>query len=235
MTAEDFSNQFDVLLKTSLSKLSNINCGMDDLSFNEYEKSSYLTQAQDQVVEAISLGTITGFTNSEIETLLESITKYDEINVTDANKTNYIYKPSGYIEYTINNIFDNKRKILKEWVLLQTNNDDTCFDYHKLLEVIPIKQDVYYSTIKNPFRNSDSLRRVLRVILENGKALLVSKKPISKYRYSYVVNIDPIITYDLQDDINIENKTTQRTSSLPSMCHRLILELAVNLAINSIK
>lgn len=113
MTAEDFSNQFDILLKTSLSKLSNINCGMDDLSFNEYEKSSYLTQAQDQVVEAISLGTITGFTNSEIETLLESITKYDEINVTDANKTNYIYKPSGYIEYTINNIFDNKRKILK--------------------------------------------------------------------------------------------------------------------------
>ena len=49
MTNEEFSNEFDILIN-------NINVGLE---FDEYEKSVYLTKAQEEVVEGLYTGKIT--------------------------------------------------------------------------------------------------------------------------------------------------------------------------------
>lgn len=53
MTTEEFSNGFDVLIN-SYSGLG------DSLNFDEYEKSVFLTKAQEEIVEGLYTGKILG-------------------------------------------------------------------------------------------------------------------------------------------------------------------------------
>ena len=51
MTTEEFSNEFEVLLNSYASKQPNT---VLDLQFDEYEKSVFLTKAQEELVTHIS-------------------------------------------------------------------------------------------------------------------------------------------------------------------------------------
>ncbi len=59
MTTEEFSNEFDTLINSySISEL---------LSFDEYEKSVYLTKAQEEIVEGLYTGKVLGNSFEETE------------------------------------------------------------------------------------------------------------------------------------------------------------------------
>lgn len=66
MTNEEFSNEFDTLINSN-SVLEPFGLSQSPFSFDEYEKSIYLTKAQEEVVEGLYVGKISGepFENTE--------------------------------------------------------------------------------------------------------------------------------------------------------------------------
>ena len=76
---------------------------------------------------------------------------------------------------------------------------------------------------------SNEDNRILRTDID-GKVILYSKHPISKYLITYIKHPNPIITESLEGlDVTIEDKTKSTTDIHPIL-HRAILERAVALA-----
>ena len=65
MTNEEFSNEFDNLVNKNIAKP----FGVDStpLEFDEYEKSVFLTKAQEEIVEGLYTGKILGDSFEESE------------------------------------------------------------------------------------------------------------------------------------------------------------------------
>ena len=66
MTCEEFSNEFDVLINSYSNQLQFGNIS-SPLEFDEYEKSVFLTQAQEKIVLGIYNGNLSGYSLEEIE------------------------------------------------------------------------------------------------------------------------------------------------------------------------
>ena len=77
MTTEEFSNEFDTLLGVYLEKYAVNNPNIENIKFDEYEKSVLLTKAQEDVVRSIYKGknSYNGYVdrNEEIRTYLNNI------------------------------------------------------------------------------------------------------------------------------------------------------------------
>ncbi len=59
MTTEEFSNGFDILIN-SYSNLEPFGLSQSPLSFDEYEKSIFLTKAQEEIAEGLYTGKAIG-------------------------------------------------------------------------------------------------------------------------------------------------------------------------------
>ena len=68
MTNEEFSNEFDVLANSN-SIVKPFGLTDTPLEFNEYEKSVFLTKAQETIVRALYSGNLTGKSFEETEEL----------------------------------------------------------------------------------------------------------------------------------------------------------------------
>ena len=66
MTCEEFSNEFDVLINSYSNQLQ-FGSISSPLEFDEYEKSVFLTQAQEKIVVGIYNGNLTGYSLDELE------------------------------------------------------------------------------------------------------------------------------------------------------------------------
>ena len=62
---------------------------------------------------------------------------------------------------------------------------------------------------------------------------LISKQDIRSYLVRYLSRPTPIILLDLPDGLSINNIKTETECKLNPCIHRMILEVAVSLAINS--
>lgn len=201
MTLEELSNEFDVIVNSYDNSQS--------LVFNEYEKSIYLTKAQEYIIKELYRNYEgTEELNSYLKTLIKDKT--------------YTIEDSTNIEL---NYPDNFLYILKEYANINT----TCKSNNRV-DVLPITQDEYNEVVENPFRGSKS--KVLR--LEENKIKLITDLPIISYTMTYLSNPSPIILIDLPNGLTINNESRKSTTIETSeSIHREILDKAVQLAIQS--
>ena len=218
MTTTEFSNQFDILWNNIMS---NQAPGLD-----AYEKSVFLTDAQEQVVLTYYGGrpnsTISFELTEEIRRYLGSLVKTVEINPEAS--------PSEVLLTSKSKVFTLPDKlwfITYESAKLQSD-DDSCID-GKVIEVTPVTQDAFHKTKNNPFRGANN-RRALRLDIGDDKVEIVSDYNISKYLVRYVEKLEPIILTNLSDGLTIRGKNTERTCALNDAVHSLILTTAVSLA-----
>lgn len=223
MTNEEFSNEFDTLINSNSAISLN---GMElPLEFDEYEKSVFLTKAQEEVVQGLYTGKITG---DSFETT-EQLRRYLADLVSTAELPCRPY-PGGLSNKSVFAVLpDDLWFITYESVTL--NGDTPCLG-GKEIQVVPVTQDEYHRVKDNPFRGPNS-RRVLRLDVNESMVELISKQDIRSYLVRYLSRPTPIILLDLPDGLSINNIKTETECKLNPGIHRTILEVAVNLAIKS--
>ena len=215
MTTQEFSNEFDILYNNIMSNSAP--------GLNEYEKSVFLTLAQ----EAFVLDVYNGKYNENSFESTEEVSDYintlvRQAQITDSTEGNGISKKSVFYQLPNDLWF-----ITYESVILR----DDALNCKNGQEVIvkPITQDKYYSISKNPFRGAND-RRVLR-LLSNNKAELISKYRIESYLIRYLSKPEPIILADLSSyGVTINDKTEVTECKLNPAVHRILLNRAVQLA-----
>lgn len=226
MTTEEFSNEFDTLIQSYLN--TNSFGESNKLAFDEYEKSVFLTKAQEQlVVDLYSGRSAIGDSFEKTEELrryLFDLVKTKE--TTPIKSTQNVLSSTSYIT----SLEDDLLYIIYEQALLK---DDKlgCLN-NRVVRVYPVAHDSFNSTISNPFRQSND-HRVLRVDANLNKQIeLISQYNIDKYIIRYLSKPTPIILIDLED-LSIDNSTNKTECSLNPILHRHILDRAIRLAIQS--
>lgn len=224
MLNTEFENEFDILYNNIMS---NQAPGID-----VYEKSVFLTKAKEQLILSYYNGK---------NTYLESFEKTEEMrrylsNIVKTAKLSPLQETPGNITLTENSeVFKlpgNLWFITYEAAKLDTNQGD-CID-SKTIQVVPVTQDDLYRTLENPFKGA-GLRRALRLDIGNNQVELISKYKIANYIVRYLEYISPIILTDLDEGLSINGISEETECDLPEGLHRVVLELAVQLASNAYK
>ena len=220
MTTQEFSDQFDVLYNNIMS---NQAPGLD-----EYEKSVFLTNAQEEIVIGM-YNSKNPFGDSFERT--EEIRRYLSGLIKTYTTTD---KKVGYTGLSKSSVFfelpDDLWFITYESVNLK--DDGLGCMSGEDISVIPITQDEYHRIGKNPFRGANE-RKALRLDLSNKVVEIVSKYNVESYLVRYLSRPVPIILTNLADDLSINVISIKTECELNPVIHRAILERAVKLAIIS--
>lgn len=224
MTTEEFSNEFDVLLNS----YSTTEEPPNTIELDEYEKSVFLTKAQEDVVIDMYNGKNT-FGDSfekteEVRRYLSSLIKTYTISVKETtykglSKHSVFFKLPDDLWFITYEAVD-----FKDDRLGCKSGKDIC--------VTPVTQDEYHRIRKNPFRGPND-RRALRLDLNEEVVEIVSKYNVANYLVRYLSRPNPIILNDLPNDLSINGINKKTECGLNPIIHRVILERAVRLAIIS--
>ena len=221
MNVQEFSNSFDTLLQPYITK---DNFGeQNNLAFDEYEKSIFLTKAQEQIVLELY---------QELEQS-EEVRKY----LSNLIKTDN-YVPVGEQDETlINNNFKSYKVEISNDILFMIyeqctlNDKNNCIN-NKIVSVVPTIHDDLDKVLKNPFKSPNS-RKVIRLDFDN-KIELISKYSISNYKVRYLKKPNPIILVALEDNLSINNGDTKVSNGETNpILHERIVQRAVQLAVQS--
>lgn len=221
MTNKEFSDGFSTLLN-SFGITPNI-------TLDEYEKSTFLTNAQEQLIIDIYSGRNIIYGKSFEQT--EEIRRYLS-NLVETYETST--KVTGKLGLSQDSVFFNIPQdtwfITYEVAFLKDSRLG-CLDGIEA-SVVPLPQDDLYRAKDNPFRGP-SKDRVLRLDIKSDLAELISKYNVDKYLMRYISQPTPIILVDLPDGLSINGVSTESECELNPVVHRAILERAVQLAIIS--
>ena len=221
MNVQEFSNSFDTLLQPYIAKESFSE--QNNLAFDEYEKSIFLTKAQEQIVLELY---------QELEQS-EEVRKY----LSNLIKTDN-YVPIGEQDETlINNNFKSYKVEINNDILFMIyeqctlNDENNCIN-NKIVSVVPTIHDDLDKVLKNPFKSPNS-RKVIRLDFDN-KIELISKYNISNYKVRYLKKPNPIILVALEDNLSINNGDTKVSNGETNpILHERIVQRAVQLAVQS--
>lgn len=220
MINQEFSDEFDTLVNSSAILSTD-----SPRQFDEYEKSVFLTEAQEVVVKSLYNGNLVGKSFEETEELrryLSSLVKTDSPKVSEAK---------GITRYSTLFILPNDMWFITYETVISSDDKLGCAK-GTTFEVVPVTQDELHKTLENPFRGPNK-RRVLRLDLEDNAVELISKYSIDNYEVRYLAKPDPIILTDLPDGLTINGLDKETECKLNSNLHRPILETAVTLALKS--
>lgn len=229
MTNEGFSNGFDALLNSyklagefgkAVSKL--------DTALDEYEKSLYLTKAQDDYVLSLYNGKNPAGESfeqtEELRRYLAPLIKEAELSPI-TNTTGILGMGSSSKFFTLP---EDLWFITYESVIISNGKcEDTT-----TLDVFPAKQDEYHKLKRNPFRGANDYR-ALRFDLSEGNVEIVSKYTVSSYYVRYLKTLNPIVLVDLPDGLEIRKQSKNTPCELPEPLHQHILEQAVKTALQA--
>lgn len=222
MTLKEFSNEFDVLYNNIMSNASP--------GLNEYEKSVFLTQAQDEIVIALYNGTLPQYGSfeetEELRNYLDSLLNKEYVSI--GILYNDLKYKSVYCTLPSNLLF-----IIHERAVINSVEQGVEKEY----EVIPTTYDNLNHMLKNPFSGILS-NRVLRLNKSTKTVELIFNHNINfnSYVITYLKNPKPIIL----DNISILGAKIKGLD-VPTVCelhesiHLLILKLAVQKAAQSYK
>ena len=221
MTNKEFSDGFSTLLN-SFGVTPNI-------TLDEYEKSTFLTNAQEQLIIDIYSGRniIYGKSFEQTEEIRRYLSNLVETYETSTKVTGKLglSKDSVFFEIPQDTWF-----ITYEVAFLKDSRLG-CLDGIEA-SVVPLPQDDLYRAKDSPFRGP-SKDRVLRLDIKSDLAELISKYNVDKYLMRYISQPTPIILVDLPDGLSINSVSTESECELNPVIHRAILERAVQLAIIS--
>ena len=221
MNVQEFSNSFDTLLQPYIAKESFSE--QNNLAFDEYEKSIFLTKAQEQIVLELY---------QELEQS-EEVRKY----LSNLIKTDN-YAPVGEQDETlINNNFKSYKVEISNDILFMIyeqctlSDENNCIN-NKIVSVVPTIHDDLDKVLKNPFKSPNS-RKVIRLDFDN-KIELISKYNISNYKVRYLKKPNPVILVALEDNLSINNGDTKVSNGETNpILHERIVQRAVQLAVQS--
>ena len=239
MTTREFSDGFSTLLNSYTGRIQFGEEGSGrDINLNEYEKSLFLTEAQEAITLSVYTGKspifdgfeVTEETRRYLSNLVETAELSPETNLSGnilgmGSTSKFFTLPDGkgekpavwFITYEKVNIVSNQCGKAGE------------------LDVVPVTQDEYNRLKRNPFRGAND-RRALRLDLSDGVIEIISKYEVSNYYIRYVRKPRPIILANL-DGLTIEGERTVLSEESPcelhEALHKKILETAVDIALRS--
>lgn len=219
MDVQELSNLFDTLLQPYITK--DVSGEQNTLAFDEYEKSIFLTKAQEQIILEL----------------------YQELEQSEENRkylSNLIktgnYVPVGEQDETlINNTFKSYKVEIEDSVLFMIYEQCTLSDENncingRIVSVVPTIHDNLDKILKNPFKSPNN-RKVIRLDFDN-KIELISKYNVSNYKIRYLKKPNPIILVKLED-LNIDKKQEVSNGETNPILHERIVQRAVQLAVQS--
>lgn len=224
MTLAEFSDEFDSLFMSYLRfRKFDDRQYYDSITIDEYEKSMFLTKAQEEIVkEFYNNGSFEETEN--IRRALEELVKTQTISSGDTDSTNAIKPVDGHSKiFTLPN---DVWYIVYESATL--NDSNAGCKNNTEASVIPTTHDDYYRSARNPFKQPNDIR-IFRLDLANNKVELISKYTIGNYFIRYVAKPTPIVLTNISP-LTIDGVGTTSDCMLNSAIHRLILERAVHLA-----
>ena len=218
MTVEEMDNMFEVLYNNITSEQAP--------GLNDYEKSIFLTKAQDEIVKNYfnprSRGNNTqeGFdANPKRQVDFSMLTAVYSVSAFD----NPLFDKRGNVKsvslppmmMAINEMAEVKRK-----------EKDT------LLQVIPIKFDEYTRLMSKPYKRPLKYQawRLINSDTANKADIIVgSSDTLTKYTLRYIKRPTPIRVSDL-DGFTIDNESKKSECKLDPILHEEIVQRAVELA-----
>lgn len=219
MDVQELSNLFDTLLQPYITK--DVLGEQNTLAFDEYEKSIFLTKAQEQIVLEL----------------------YQELEQSEENRKylSNLIKTGNYVpvgeqdEALINNTFKSYKVEIGDSVLFMIYEQCTLSDKNncinnKIVSVVPTIHDDLDKVLKNPFKSPNN-RKIIRLDFDN-KIELISKYSISNYKVRYLKRPNPIILVKLED-LNIDKKQEVSNGETNPILHERIVQRAVQLAVQS--
>ena len=221
MNVQEFSNSFDTLLQPYIAKESFSE--QNNLAFDEYEKSIFLTKAQEQIVLELYQELEQ---SEEVRKYLSNLIKTDNYVPVGENDETLIN--SNFKSYKVEISNDILFMIYEQCTLSDENN---CIN-NKIVSVVPTIHDDLDKVLKNPFKSPNS-RKVIRLDFDN-KIELISKYNISNYKVRYLKKPNPIILVVLEDNLSINNGDTKVSNGETNpILHERIVQRAVQLAVQS--
>lgn len=221
MTNSEFSNEFDILYNNIMSNQAP--------GLNEYEKSVFLTKAQDEIVKAYFSPNkaMEGFDGSEkrqidfssiIKVKREGTLTSSAASTTAFDKRSYTASMPGNALMIINETLEVTRGT-------GTNNTVT-------LTVIPISYTEYNRLMSKPYKRplKNQAWRLLVNNNSNTAELIAGNEDIPKsYTVRYIKRPQAIILTGLEG-VTLDGKTTEQECELDPILHHEILQRAVELA-----
>ena len=210
-TSDEWSVNFDILYN---------NISSDQApGLTEYEKSVFLTQAQEAVILDLYKGTSGDAfeTTEEVTRYLSSLVKInypedDDVKVLQATK-------EGVRMYAY---------VLPDDVWFVTYQSGSIKVEEKTTRdviVVPSRQDSLYKDLNNPFKGPNK-NKVL-AISEEGSIILYSKYPISNFYIKYLKRPNPIVLEKSELEIS---DVSEFKVEIPESLHNQVLYKAVQLA-----
>ena len=226
MTVKRLSDEFDALVQAYL--IPEVYGNSNPIQCDEYEKSVFLTQAQENVLTTYYRQFET---NEEIRRDLANLVRTETIDITANHKQ--IDKAISAYTYHIS-LTNPAWRITYEQVK-QDSTDSECTGFYAL-NVVPVTQDEFYRTVNDPFKGPNK-KRVLRLDIENsnivyrGKIELVSSMDlINNYYYfvRYLIKPKDIVLATTSNQDIIQDSDL----ILPDNLYMNILEIAAKTAVS---
>lgn len=230
MTLDQFSHQFDTEV-SSYRRFKDFDNkeNLDSVEFDEYEKSLWLTKAQEDLVIGLYTGRNASgesFESTEEERrYLSNLVKEVRLNPITNSSDTILGMGSQSKFFTLPE---------DVWYITYENvnvSDPQCAAYNPL-DVYPVTQDDYNKTKRNPFRGAN-YRRALRLDLAHGVIEIVSKHTVTSYYVRYLRKPQPIVLVDLPNRLEVEGQSLQQECELHEALHQRLLDLAVREALVS--
>ena len=229
MSTEEFSNGFDILVD-SYRRFKDFDDRMllDTIEYSEYEKSVYLTKAQEALVQEVYSGKYTADSferTEEVRRQLDALVQ--QVAFSKDTKSNHLSDKFKHKTYSLP---DDCWYIIYEQVKWSSDAGECVAD--GIADIVPVTHDEYQRTINNPFRGPNK-RRVLRLDIGKLEVELVSSYNVGTYTIRYVKRPEPIVLCDLEaDGLNINGVTSPQTCQLSDLVHQEILSRAVTMALS---
>ena len=229
MSIKEFSDGFDTMLNSySVSANFGEESSRQTITLDEYEKSVFLTKAQEELVTSLYNGKNPygeSFESTEEmrrylanlvkEKNLKPISNTSGMPLGISTNSSFFTLPEDLWFITLESVIVNKGK---------------CGETQ--IKVYPTKQDEYQVIRDNPFRGAND-RRALRLDLSEGNVEIICKYNINAYYVRYIKKLTPIILEDLPDNLTIDGVREATECQLHEGLHQRILELAVRMALQS--
>lgn len=234
MNIFEMSDSFDLLTNSY-----QINWGFgqnDKIAFDEYEKSFYLTLAQELFVVSCYNGkNSSGYqfeVTEEDRRILDSLvcTMHPQENSQWNQSDRHIVSESKF--YSLAPTDKTQLMFITYEGVKFSDSSNACVN-GAYATVYPVTQDEFWKTYKNPFRGANQ-RRVLRLDAGDNIVELVSKNPIGDYLVRYLKKPRPILLVDMPEESDVSvfgGQRTRQECELDSMVHTKILDIAVNMAL----
>lgn len=235
MDTKEFSERFDLLLDSNAAQpMFGEPSSKMLVRLDEYEKSVCLTQAQ----LALAIKLYNGSYGKSFEQT-EELTSYLAPLVRQYESSTPVKDARHIVKDSV--IFSLPEDLMfrtYESCVLSDEDEFACEGGEVTVSVVPVTQDEYWRTSRNPFKGTNR-RRVLRLAFDSVNdgtesvdkfSELVSKYPVKSYLVRYVKRPRPIVLENL-DGLEVEGVSQRTECELNPQLHEQILNDAVALAL----